>query len=152
VLGALSVALTCIRSSLFCLKADAEEVEEDLENSEGGHGEDHTEDPCYLTSSYDAQEDGYRGHIQDSSLYGGLQEVAFDLLYHQVEDCGQQRLGGRDGEGNDDRGYRSSPSLRMPQRTARSVHFAPLSGRLFPRSCALFSHCCYSSKLSERSA
>jgi hypothetical protein len=71
---------------LFRLEAGTEEVEEYLEHGEGGHGEDHAEEPRYLSTRDDGEEDQDRGHVEGRPLYHRLQDVALELLDNQVEE------------------------------------------------------------------
>src|SRR5215210_6245603 len=101
------------RTLVFGVEPSAEEVEEDLEHREDGHGEDHTQKSGYLSPRDDSQEDQYRGHVEHGPLYRGLQDVALELLNYQVEEGGQERRGGRDGEGHDHRGYGTEPCTEV---------------------------------------
>ena len=70
------------------LQANPEEVEEDLDRRERRHREDHSEEPRYLPTRDDRQEDQDRRNVQGATLYPGLQYIALELLDDQVEQGG----------------------------------------------------------------
>src|SRR5215218_2094974 len=97
---------------LTSAQADPEEIEEDVEDGQGGDGEDYPGQARQLSARDNGEEDHDGVHLEGLALDAGGQEVAFELLDqdvgHDRQDGGSRRgleVGRPEDEGHYYRGY-----------------------------------------------